>query len=95
MKIGYVYLLASQRNGTVYIGVTSDIVGRVWEHKHKIHEGFSKKYNVIKLVWYKEFDDITDAIYQEKQMKKWKRAWKIELIEKINPLWKDLYNDLI
>lgn len=95
MKKGYVYLLASRRNGTLYIGVTSYLVGRVWEHKEKIHEGFSKKHDVIKLVWYEEFDDITEAIYQEKKMKKWKREWKIELIEKTNPQWKDLYNDLI
>lgn len=88
-------MTASKRNGTIYTGSTSNLVGRAWEHKHKVYEGFTKKYTVDKLVWYEESDDITDAIYRERQIKKWKREWKIKLIEQFNPLWKDLYTDLL
>jgi putative endonuclease len=91
----YVYLLASKRNGTLYIGVTSDLVKRVHEHKNDLIEGFTKKYNVHKLVYYEATEDINSAITREKQLKKWKRDWKIELIEKSNPEWKDLYFELI
>ena len=89
----YVYILASQRNGTLYIGVTSNLLKRVYEHKHGLVEGFSKKYSVHKLVYYETTNDIRGAIYREKCLKKWKRAWKIELIEKTNPYWKDLSVD--
>ncbi len=95
MPKGCVYIMASKRNGTLYIGVTSNLVGRVWEHKEKIVEGFTQKYGVNKLVWYEEFDTIGEAIYQEKKMKKWKREWKINCIEKNNPQWKDLYESLL
>ncbi len=91
----YVYILASKRNGTLYIGVTSDLVKRVYEHKNNLVDGFTKKYHVHKLVYYELTDDINSAITREKQVKKWKRAWKIELIEKSNPEWKDLYFELI
>jgi putative endonuclease len=91
----YVYMLASKRNGTLYIGVTSDLVKRVYEHKNNLIEGFTKKYNVHTLVYYESTDDINSAITREKQLKKWKRGWKIELVEKKNPEWRDLYFELI
>jgi putative endonuclease len=81
----YVYLLASKRNGTLYMGVTSDLVKRVYEHKNDLVDGFTKKYHVHKLVYYEVTGDINGAINREKQIKKWKRDWKIELIEKSNP----------
>ena len=95
LKHFYVYLLASKRNGTLYIGVTSDLLKRVHEHKNNLVEGFTKKYNVHKLVYYEVTEDINSAITREKQLKKWKRAWKIELIQKNNPGWRDLYFELI
>jgi Predicted endonuclease containing a URI domain len=88
-------MLASKKYGTLYIGVTSDLSKRVWEHKNNVVEGFTKKYNVHKLVYYETTSDVESAIIREKQMKKWNRQWKIELIEKNNPEWKDLYRDLI
>jgi putative endonuclease len=91
----YVYILANKRNGTLYIGVTSDLVKRVYDHKNNVVEGFTKKYHVHKLVYYEITEDINGAIIREKRIKKWKRAWKIELIEKNNPEWKDLYFELI
>jgi putative endonuclease len=91
----FVYILASQRNGTLYIGVTNDILRRIWEHKEGKVPGFTKEYHVTKLVYYETFDDIGEAILREKQMKKWKRKYKLDLIEKDNPEWKDLYYDLI
>lgn len=93
-KRGYVYLLASQRNGTLYVGVTSDLRRRVWEHKNDRHDGFTKRYGVHRLVYYEVHDDIRDAIVREKRIKKWRRSWKLELIEKLNPTWRDLYEDL-
>jgi putative endonuclease len=90
----YVYLLASKRNGTLYTGVTNNLVKRVWEHKNNIVKGFTQKYNVHKLVYYEIHNDVDNAINREKQMKKWNRAWKIELIEGGNPEWKDLYHEL-
>ena len=95
MKQPCVYLLAIQRNGTLYIGVTSDLTKRVWEHKQDFVEGFTKKYGVHDLVWYEQHEDMPTAIAREKTLKEWKRAWKLELIEKMNPLWKDLYEDLV
>ncbi len=91
---GYVYILASQRNGTLYIGVTSDLAKRVWRHKEGEIKGFTKRYGVHRLVHYEAFDEISDAIAREKQLKDWKRAWKIQLIEKSNPEWDDLYAGL-
>ncbi len=90
-----VYILASDRNGTLYIGVTSDLLKRIWEHKNKKADGFTKEYGVDKLVYYEQTSDIRSALLREKQMKKWNRAWKIRLIEEKNPKWNDLYFDLI
>jgi len=91
----YVYILASKRNGTLYIGVTSNLIKRIYEHKNNIIEGFTKKYNIHKLVYYEITEDVNSAIVREKQLKRWKRNWKIKLIEKNNPEWKDLYFELI
>jgi putative endonuclease len=91
----YVYMLASRRNGTLYISVTSDLIKRVWQHKNKLIEGFTEKYDVNKLVYYEHFLDAEDAIKREKRLKKYNRRWKIDLIERVNPEWKDLYEDLI
>ena len=89
-----VYLLASKRNGTLYIGVTSNLPKRVWEHKSKFVRGFTEKYNVDKLVWYELHGTMETAIQREKNIKKWKRRWKLEIIEDMNPEWKDLYEEL-
>jgi len=94
MKSYYVYILASKRHGTLYIGITNSLIRRVYEHKNGLIEGFTKKYKVRNLVFYERFDDVKSAIRHEKQLKKWNRKWKIELIEKDNPKWKDLYGDL-
>ena len=91
----YVYILASKRNGTLYIGVTSNLIKRIYEHKNNLIEGFTKKYNIHNLVYYEITEDVNSAIAREKQLKRWKRNWKIELIEKNNPEWKDLYFELI
>ena len=90
----YIYILANKRNGTLYIGVTSNLVKRVYEHKNNIIEGFSKKYNIHKLVYYEITNDIENAIRREKQLKKWNRKWKMNLIENSNPEWIDLYYGL-
>ena len=87
----YIYILANKRNGTLYIGVTSNLVKRVYEHKNNIIDGFTKKYSIHKLVYYEITDDIESAIRREKQLKKWNRKWKINLIEDSNPEWRDLY----
>ena len=94
MKQYYVYILASKRNGTLYIDVTNDLLRRVWEHKNDLVEGFTRKYQVHNLVYYEAYGDIYDAIEREKRMKKWKRQWKINLIEKPNLQWRDLFVDL-
>ena len=90
-----VYIMASRRNGTLYVGVTSDLAGRAWKHKNGITGGFTKKYNVHNLVYYELFEDMNSAIVREKQMKKWKRAWKIELFEKSNRTWKDRWPEIL
>jgi putative endonuclease len=90
-----VYILASKRNGTLYIGVTSELVKRVWEHKNNMVEGFTERYNVHRLVWYELHESMELAITQEKRLKNWKRKWKLELIEKSDPSWQDLYNTII
>ena len=95
MKQYYVYILASRKNGTLYTGVTSDLLKRIYEHKQNLMDGFTKKYHVHNLVYYEVHNDIGEAIAREKQIKKWKRRWKIELIEKMNPHWKDLYDEII
>lgn len=89
---GYVYILASKRNGTLYVGVTSDLGGRVWQHKQRANSGFTARYGAIRLVWYREFFEIGEAIVFEKQLKKWRRSWKIALIEEMNPDWRELYS---
>ena len=89
-----VYILASDRRGTIYVGVTSDLVGRVWQHKSGAIEGFTKKHGVKSLVWYECGESIEAAIAREKQLKKWNRLWKIELIETSNPEWRDLYVEI-
>jgi putative endonuclease len=89
-----VYILASKRNGTLYTGLTNDLKRRVYEHKNDLIEGFTKKYKVHHLVYFEQTSDIASAIVREKRIKAWKRKWKIELIEKMNPEWKDLYCDL-
>ena len=91
----YIYILASKRNGTLYIGVTSDLIKRVWEHKNKLVEGFTKKYDVNKLVYFERHEDALGAIRREKRLKEWKRKWKLDLIEKDNPSWKDLYDSIL
>ena len=87
----YVYLLASRKHGTLYLGVTNDLVRRVYEHRNKIVKGFSARYGVTKLVWFECYDDPENAITREKDIKKWRRDWKIRLIEEGNPNWEDLY----
>ena len=91
----YVYILTSKRNGTLYTGVTSDLIRRVFEHKNDLIDGFTNKYQVHKLVHYEIFSDINEAIAREKQIKSWQRSWKKNLIEKVNPRWIDLYDDLM
>ena len=93
-KVSYIYIMASGKNGTLYIGVTANLQNRVNEHRKGLLEGFTKKYNIKNLVYYEVYGDIQEAILREKQMKKWNRAWKIKLIEEKNPGWKDLYEEL-
>ena len=90
-----VYILANQRNGTLYIGVTSDLVKRVWQHKQNLVEGFTQKRQVHQLVYFEQADDMLSAITREKQLKKWRRQWKLDLIEQTNPYWQDLYESLL
>jgi putative endonuclease len=90
-----VYILASKRNGTLYVGVTSDLIKRVWEHKQDAVEGFTQKYKVHTLVYFEQHEVMLDAIQREKQIKKWERAWKIELIESCNPEWRDLWEEIL
>jgi putative endonuclease len=90
-KSYWVYILASGRIGTLYIGITSDLVRRVYQHRAKLTRGFTARYGVIRLVHFEQFDDPENAIRREKRLKKWKRSWKIDLIEKHNPQWDDLY----
>lgn len=95
MKSYWIYILASKKNGTLYIGITSDLLRRVYEHKEKLIDGFTKKYNVTQLMYVEEFQDVADAIRREKSIKKWNREWKTRLIEEQNPNWRDLYEDAI
>ena len=90
-----VYILANKRNGTLYIGVTSDVVKRGWEHRNGLIEGFTKKYGVHRLVYYETHADMLAAITREKQIKKWNRAWKLRLIEQDNPEWRDLWPEIV
>ena len=91
---GYVYILASKRNGTLYTGVTRDIAGRLFEHQNELTPGFTSRYGVKTLVWYELFEDVGLAIAAEKRIKRWRRAWKLELIEKLNPQWLDLWDEI-
>ncbi len=95
MKQPCAYILASQRNGTLYTGVTSNLVQRVWQHKNNVVEGFTKEYGVHTLVWYEPHVTMLSAIEREKSIKGWLRAWKIELIESANPEWRDLYDEIV
>lgn len=94
-KYGYIYILFNKRNGTLYTGVTSNLVQRIYQHKNKVIDGFSKKYDIDKLGYYEVFDDIESAIIREKQIKSGSRSNKIKLIESLNPEWKDLYDSII
>ncbi len=95
MARAFVYIMASSRNGTLYTGVTSDLVGRVWKHKNGVSGGITEKHHVHMLVYYEAHDDMREAIRREKQIKKWYRKWKLELIEESNREWEDLYYDLV
>jgi putative endonuclease len=95
MKTGYVYIMASGRNGTLYIGVTSDLVKRVWQHRNGVVAGFTRKYKCKFLVWFAAYEDLHEARYRELQMKKWKRLWKLREIDEMNPDWRDLYPTLL
>ena len=90
----FVYILASKKNGTLYTGSTDNLKARVWQHKDKTVKGFTSKYGVDRLVWFETHDSRAAAFTRERQIKEWKRAWKLELIEKANPDWSDLYNEL-
>ena len=94
MKMPCVYMLASKRNGTLYVGVTSDLVQRVWQHRSALAEGFTMRCGVHRLVWYEVHETMESAILREMALKKWNRAWKIRLIEETNPAWKDLYDGI-
>ena len=95
MKSPCVYILASKRNGTLYTGVTSNLVHRVWQHKNNLVEGFTKRHDVHTLVWYESHDTMESAIMPERALKAWKRSWKLALIEETNEAWRDLYEDIL
>ena len=95
MKTYYVYILASKREGTLYIGITNDLIRRVYEHRNNQIDGFTRKYKIHRLVYYEQFDDSYNAIQREKRLKRWFRKWKIQLIESVNPDWHDLYEKLL
>jgi putative endonuclease len=90
----FVYIIASRKDGAIYIGVSNDIVRRIFEHRNKLVPGFASKYNITRLVWFEMYDDPISAISREKELKKWKRSWKIQLIEAENPQWNDLYDSI-
>ena len=91
----YVYILASKRNGTLYTGVTTNLSQRVWQHKHDVIQGFTRKYNVKTLVYYEVHENAESALTREKKIKRWRRSWKLDLIENSNPGWRDLYEDIL
>ena len=95
MKQMYVYILSNKKNGVLYIGVTNDLIRRIWQHKKKYFKSFTQKYNVDKLVYFESLDSEQNAIEREKQLKNWHRDWKVSLIEKNNPNWDDLYKEII
>jgi len=90
-----VYILANKRNGTLYVGVTSDLIKRIWQHKNNVVKGFTERYSIHQLVWYELHETMESAIRKEKMLKNWKRVWKLELIEKSNPNWQDLYGTIV
>ena len=94
MPYSYVYIMASKKNGTLYVGVTSDLIKRVYQHKNGLISGFTEKYKVHKLMYFEQYEDISEAIKREKQLKGWLRDWKLKLIEDNNPKWEDLYDTL-
>ncbi len=94
-KPGYVYIMASQRNGTIYLGVTSDLPKRVYEHREGLIEGFTKKHGCKLLVWFEAYDDIQEARATELRMKNWNRQWKLKRIERMNPEWNDLWDEIV
>ena len=91
----HVYIVASRRNGTLYIGMTDDLTRRIWQHRNNVVPGFTKKYAVKTLVWHEQHDTRESALTRERQLKKWNRAWKLQLVEKQNPQWRDLWDDII
>jgi len=95
MKQPSVYILASKKNGTLYVGVTSNLVKRIWQHRNHVVGGFSEQHEVKRLVYFEQLDDMVNAITREKVLKKWNRDWKIRLIEQVNPNWNDLYDDIV
>jgi putative endonuclease len=95
MKQPAVYILASERNGTLYVGVTSNLVARTWQHRNHVVEGFTRRYDVTLLVWYELHETMESAILREKQVKKWNRAWKLRLIQESNPRWLDLWDSIV
>ncbi|QTD57830.1 GIY-YIG nuclease family protein [Parasphingorhabdus cellanae] len=95
LKPGFVYMMANRRNGPIYIGSTSDLIQRVYQHRNRLIEGFTKTYHCCLLVWFKAYDDIQEARDAERRMKKWNRPWKIKRIENGNPDWRDLWPDII
>jgi putative endonuclease len=95
MEESYVYILANIRNGTLYVGSTTDLVKRIWEHKNKVIPGFTAKYNVDQLVYYEAHQDIMEAARRERRLKNWCRKWKLNIIEQFNPEWRDLYEEII
>nr|WP_294553124.1 GIY-YIG nuclease family protein [uncultured Rhodopila sp.] len=94
MQGGYVYIMSNRKHGTLYVGVTADIVRRAWEHRTGYVEGFTRRYGLDRLIWFERHDEIVPAIRREKNIKDWPRAWKVRLIEKMNPEWEDLYPTL-
>ncbi len=94
MKIFYTYILANRKRGTLYIGVTSNLLKRMWEHKNSINEGFTKKYKIHMLVYYETHSTFENAVIREKKLKNWRREWKIDLVEKTNPSWEDFYDNI-
>ncbi|NMP17086.1 GIY-YIG nuclease family protein [Thalassotalea sp. Y01] len=95
MKQPAIYIISNDSNTVIYVGVTSNLLKRVFQHKQKLTEGFSKRYNLSKLVYFELYDDMDSAIYREKRLKKWQRSWKERLIKKVNPEWKDLYREIL
>lgn len=95
MKRPAVYILASERNGTLYVGVTSNLLARTWQHREHVSDGFTHRYNITMLVWYELHATMDTAIAREKQIKKWNRAWKLRLIQEVNPRWQDLWDDIV